>query len=321
MLEMIFFYFQSFLSGIIEFGIVYYAYKNNLPIPVLIGIGCAYQFGNIIRNFNIKKLGLMVNILVLISIFFIESLAFKLITLAFIISWNLQMTRDVFKSRSNTTLKRCFRILGFASIFFINYKLILFIFVFSIIMLLIKYDEIAIENQINLKISNSDLIMLTHQLHYFSYCYIVFVLLLDFNMPKILAILIFVLGWITYTSTQKILNSNMNINNAIIAHFLLALTLILLGIFHNSSFWASVFWIITGFFGGTVYILKNYLNVNCYISNSHINYIEDLGHIIGALISLIVYYFTNSLIYPILIAAFFAVATSLQLLWRGGKYE
>lgn len=75
MLEMIFFYFQSFLSGIIEFGIVYYAYKNNLPIPVLIAVGCAYQFGNIIRNFNVKKLGLIVNILVLISVFFHRKLS------------------------------------------------------------------------------------------------------------------------------------------------------------------------------------------------------------------------------------------------------
>lgn len=41
----------------------------------------------------------------------------------------------------------------------------------------------------------------------------------------------------------------------------------------------------------------------------------------GALISLIIYYFTNSLIYPILIAAFFAIATSLQLLLKGRKYE
>lgn len=321
MVNMLLFYFQSFLSGIIEFGIIYYAFKNNLPIPTLIGIGCAYQLGNIIRNFNVKKVCLIVNILVLISIFLIDDLTLKLLIMAFVISWNLQMTRDVFKSKSNTALKRSFRILGFAGIVFIDYKLILFIFIFSILMFLIKYDEIIIKNQNDLKLCQNDFIMLTHQLHYFSYCYIIFVLLLTFDIPKMLSIFIFVLGWITYTSTQKLLNNKVDIQYAIVAHFILALVLVLLAIFYNNPIGASLLWILTGFFGGTVYILKNYLSVKCNISSHHINYIEDLGHIIGAVSSLIILYFTNSLIYPILIAAFFAVITSIQMLGKGGKHE
>ncbi len=314
MINMMLFYFQSFLSGIIEFGIIYYAYKNNLPISSLIGIGCAYQLGNIIRNFNIKKIGVIANIIGLIFAFFIENLAIKLIIISFVTSWNLQMTRDVFKNQSNTTLKRCFRILGFACIIFLDYKLILFIYIFSIVMFLIKYDEIIIKNPDNLKLSKADFIMLTHQLHYFSYCYIVFILLLDFNIIEKFSIMIFVSGWITYTSTKKILNCSMDISKAIIAHFLLAITLLLLGIFHENSIWTSLLWIITGFFGGTVYILKNYLKVNCNISKDHIDYVEDIGHAMGVLISLIIFYVTNSLIYPIFMAAIFAVITSLQLL-------
>lgn len=313
MLNSVLFYFQSILSGLIEFGIIYFGYTYGINPSGLILIGVSYQLGNLLRNYKIKKLSLIMNLFTLFILIFAKSILIKLLLLSLSISVNLQLVRDVFKAESNTLLKRSCRIIGFALIPTLNYKIIIVVWIVSLIIYLYKFDQIAFNNQGIIKITLLDKVMLFHQLHYFSYCYIIFYLIISMNIKSYLTIVIFVMGWVSYTITQKLLKNTKSIKYAQIAHLLLSITLFILSVLVDNIVLMPILWIITGFFGGTVYILKYYLLQLHDMENTRINYIEDIGHFFGALLSYFIILIFNNYSLPIILAGIFAILTVISI--------
>lgn len=170
----------------------------------IILLGVAYQAGNLVRNFQLKRTLILLDLLIMPLIIVSKCNIYMLALLTFTISWNLQLTRDVIKAQASTLFKRLCRIVGFAIVPLINYSVLIFILFFSICVYFLKYRQIEFHKIDNIIISKSDFIMLFHQLHYFIYCYVMLFLICNIDIPQIFSVVIFVSGWISYTFTQKI---------------------------------------------------------------------------------------------------------------------
>lgn len=263
--------FLSLLSGYLEIGIFVFANSQNYVIQQWIGMGIAYQLGNVIK-IDTKNIGRYVLLLVCTLLqLFLESYLSILVAI-FILSSLTQSARTSTVGDTTTYLKRVFRIIGFLlAIWFNFWIIIIFLFLFYIF---------SKPKPVNLLPRS---IMLFHQLHYFTYCYVLIYILLTSHY-QIIAIIVYVLGWVTYINSNIILNRFYDERVIVICHFILAIILYAMSL--SDGFLFVILWIITGILGGSVYAIKN-----IYKSEKLEKYMEqdeNIGHVIGVIIAIVI---------------------------------
>jgi len=139
--------------------------------------------------------------------------------------------------------------------------------------------------------------MVFHQIHYFSYCYVVpylfFIMLKNYGYSDLdaglLDALSIVISWMIYLSPQEILTKlikKINYFNVFLAgHCLLALIM-------TAMFWTCymkmyipfvILWCLTGFGGGTVFCIQH---ISSEYEKVDMKFSEDLGHVLGTIVSI-----------------------------------
>jgi hypothetical protein len=282
----------SALTGVIEVGSILYAIKQYFSTTQVLLIVFAYQIGCFFpTNITLKKTSFIIlgslSLALAILCFFIPSFWFLALTVL-LISPCLQMARSLYKGFIGTGKKRIFRILGFAvSPLFSP----VFLSVIAIVILyIIASSKKKGAAKISMKnISFPNLIMIMHQMHYYSYAYIILIITnrLD-NYNGFLTALVFVLGWITYTSAQYIFRGKHYFAYLVCGHIFLVFLLFTM-VLCNSNITKIILWIFTGFGGGTVFCIKEVLKQQGQYDNHELETSENYGHILGVFASICMY--------------------------------
>lgn len=310
----------SFISGFIELGVIFLAIDYSMSILQIIGVGLAYQIGNIIPNpIRINKLYAIMSSIISICIL-CGSLLYGIRYILFFISIicmssNVQLIRCVVKENISTTLKRSFRIAGFFISILISIELMIIVNI--IILIIICRSTIENKKIIILKprIKKMSIIMIIHQIHYFSYSYFLIILLRNIMLEcTLMSISItFILGWISYISISHFLRKDKYKIYFILGHTFLAIILLLMSYTYNSNE-LIVLWVMTGLGGGTVFCVKKVdLLTKDKLNNDDLVFAENIGHILGVVVGMLAYALTNSIRIPIVVAAICAFSAMLLM--------
>lgn len=130
-------------------------------------------------------------------------------------------------------------------------------------------------------------IMLVHQMHYFSYCYALPVLLAHSEVGGLpLLGFWFALGWITYLAAEALWNRFPPLPAFLAGHISLTVILASMTWFGSIPWLVVALWILSGLGGGTVYCLK-ILRRRLDHSADDIERAEDAGHLLGVACALL----------------------------------
>lgn len=194
-----------------------------------------------------------------------------------------------------------------------DHYLLLLVFVFTIPLLLVYFNwnikqlRITTENTLTeISFSKSvNWIHFFHHLHYFLFCYI-FWHFLELKNPIAYGPL-FILGWIGYYIMEKIFTMKgkvFRIHTIGIGHFFSGVTILLM-LFSNYDYQIFFLWFITGFGGGTIYMLNNLKD------KKELQYFEDWSHVLGCGLAALIIYFTSNPTLCIVFAVVAAFTTSV----------
>lgn len=310
----ILFFIFSFISGFVELGGVFYGINNQFTVVQIASIGLAYQLGNLVpvpikinRNF---AMGISTLSVILLSyyVFFHENYILLFISVI-CLGMAIQSLRAEKKANVSTTVKRFFRILGFILAPYFNIEFALAVSVFIILTLIFerKTDSEAIRVS-RYRVRPLNWIMIVHQMHYFGYVYFILVILYNYGSSLRLIVygLLFALGWLTYVSVPHILRGKQYPVYFIIGHSFLATVLLLLAC-SGSMITLIILWMLTGFGGGTVFCIEKINKRDNICSKDELTFSENVGHILGALIGIIIYAITGELTAPIIYSASCAI--------------
>lgn len=308
------FFLLSSLTGVIEVGTVLYAINQGYSVVQVLMLVLAYQIGCFFpTNVMLKKPVLIIFgcIAFALAVFcsYIPSLWLLVFAVLFI-SPCLQMARSIQKSSVSTGAKRAFRILGFAvSPLF---SPILLSAMALIIVVITVFNKKPDKNELNFRsVPLPNFIMIVHQMHYFSYAYIVLIIANTFDKYNgFLTALIFVLGWVTYTSAQYIFRGKRYFTYLVCGHIFLVLVLFTMAIC-SSEIVKVVLWILTGFGGGTVFCIKEVLKQCGKYDKYALETSENYGHLLGVICSIATYSVFRSMDAPIVFASICAAITVL----------
>ncbi|MDL1944714.1 hypothetical protein FBQ99_20495 [Chloroflexi bacterium CFX2] len=285
--------FLSFLASLIELGPVILLLVTKNSILSALFVGLCYQLGNIIPGVVRLPRKLLVITIIVGCLFSVVSshspFAFYIsVTLA---SIGLQSLRRAISSKGDlmvtTFTKRLSRIAGFAVSGMFSYWMISIILLILIIVSLIVTQDSHAKPKLPLPTPLA-LIMIIHQSHYFSYAYILpALLLLHLHVPATLVGVYFIVGWLSYISTERIVHSKKYIHILIAGHILVAFSLTLLGFFYWSLPLVIFSWFFSGLGGGTVYCITIINRQLVLKSHTEIEFWEDVGHVTGVGLSII----------------------------------
>jgi len=308
----------SSITGFIELGSIIYSIRIGLSINQILLIALAYQLGcffptniQISKTFTILTSIISIFLFIYISFFKFDYLVFWIAT--FFISANLQILRSFQKATISTGLKRIFRIIGFSlSPFYFLPIIGLFCILLSLSLI---FNNNSLQNKINFyKLRIQEIIMVSHQMHYFSYSYfVIIIIMLVGNYNAFYASISFVLGWITYTLVSYILKKEKFLLYFIGGHVFLMLVLLAMSQIDYVSV-KILLWVITGFGGGTVFCIEKLLNSNNDLKKEPLEFSENIGHVLGLALGIVIYNITknyNSVILSSSILAFFTVVLML----------
>lgn len=155
--------------------------------------------------------------------------------------------------------------------------------------------------------------MVTHQAHYFSYNYVMLIVVMQRYQNALIAVLWFAANWIPYTITEPLVQKlkwNMWYLIAISAH--LFNSAVLLGMFlflEKNIVVALCLWVLTGFGGGNVFCIRRALRVRIEYDKDVWNFSEQVGHILGCAVSIAIIYMGMAPKYTLLAAVAFALIT------------
>jgi hypothetical protein len=308
-LERYIFLLLCILAGAIEIGIIVFGIKGNLPVIAIISLGLAYQLGNLFPNpIQLGKhlLGGISILSILLSIAYIVTGAYYLIFFTVILlAIEIQTCRSKGKKEISTTQKRLFRVIGFILSSFLtsNTILAMSIMLFLIVTIFIKTNTAARSSLAKPKIKLVSFIMAAHQIHYFSYTYFLFIIASRVYkyQHSYTIILLFMLGWITYISVAHILRGEHYYRYFFAGHCFLALCLLFILKLHES--WTlAIPWVLTGFGGGTVFCIEKIAIEIGNIDKNSLVFSENIGHVLGVLIGLLLYKTTNSQDAPLIVS-------------------
>jgi hypothetical protein len=325
-----FFLFLSLISGLIELGCILFGIHLNLSVMEVIGLGLAYQIGNLVPNpFKLNKTATSIASL-LSTLCFVVSLFSELYWLLFagfaLMAAVIQSLRTSYKQKVHTALKRSSRIVGFFLSPLVN---IPFALAVSVILVLgaffSKYKNQSFEF-VKPKLRYIHLIMLMQQMHYFCYCYFIVIMLFnlkfiqDLAIPPLVSVSIcFALSWVTYTWIPLLLKKDTYVKYYIVTHLYLLAVLLLMGLYPESVLLA-VLWILTGFGGGTGYCIEKIDLLDSTANPDDMIFIGNIGHILGVAAGMITYTIFKTPSSTIFLGAIFTVLATAMIAHYNFKY-
>lgn len=321
----IFFVILNFMSSFFELGSLILLLKRGESLNSLLIIGLSYQLGNLIASsikFTRNSILLLIffALLVTINLPWFPNLIYPSIGLAsLIIQESRRYVTSANTKKNSTLLKRSIRIIGFIVAGFVTEVAIIMALLCTICIvsfLVIKDKEVWSKHlYINWPKSNSlSFIMVIHQTHYFSYAYLIpFVIVKFLNIPIKLVGLAFIVGWISYITSETILRRFNLYKIFIFGHFLVFISLLVMSLsIHIPTVFLGA-WFFSGFGGGTVFCLTR-LNEQSY-NKVDMHFGEDIGHVLGVLFTLLIItaFSDISINYLFHISSLIALSTALAM--------
>lgn len=325
-----FFLFLSLISGLIELGCILLGIHLKLSVMEVIGLGLAYQVGNLVPNpFKLNKTATTIVSLLSTSCFAVTLFTdqYWLLFAGFaLIAAVVQSLRTSYKQKVHTALKRSSRIVGFFLSPLVNVPFILAISVILILgAVFSKYKNQSLEF-VKPKLRYIHFIMLMQQMHYFCYCYFIAIMIFnlkfiqDLALPPLVSISIcFALSWVTYTWIPLLLKKDTYVKYYIVSHIYLLAVLLLMALYPESVL-LIVLWILTGFGGGTGYCIEKIDLLDSTANSDDMIFIGNLGHILGVAAGMITFTVFNTAYSTIFLGAIFTVLATVMIAHYNFKY-
>lgn len=317
-MEIFIFLLFSCLAGFIELGSLIFALQNSYTIYEVLLLALAFQVGYFFPNeIEIsKKLLIPLTFLCLclyLSTIFVSNNYIILLFATLLVSICIQTVRGKQKGNVSTALKRSSRILGFALSFMFTLPIVSILCCIVLFFIIISNNNFITRIHFE-KLKFHQLIMIAHQMHYFSYSYfILIILMLLGGYQGIFASCIFVLGWIPYTLIPIILRKNSYILYFIVGHVFLVLVLLIMSFTTNINL-RIFLWIITGFGGGTVFCIEKILKRYNDFNKAALTFSENIGHVLGIASGIGIYLIFKSTNIVIISASIFAAITVVLMI-------
>jgi hypothetical protein len=323
----------AFSSSLIELGPVILAIKAGNGLLTVLLVGLAYQAGNALARVVPRHSLVTASFAVcgvVGSLLYPITNPMALVWLA-CISIALQASRRAMHVRKlgdslSTIVKRAVRVSGF--VISAIFPLVLSVVVTALLCLIaalwiarVQPANIPARQKAWFPVQRLHVIMVLHQVHYFSYCYTIPYLLGQNGLSQPWAIgAAFGAGWITYLSAETLFGKCRLRPTFIAGHAFVAVTLAGLAASSTSLIWTVTLWCLTGFGGGTVYCLTRLSN-RLGLTTDGIEKSEDIGHIVGVAIAAASYglFAVPAAFMPAIAAAFAVVACWLMVTWRGAS--
>lgn len=289
----------SFISSLLELGSVLVLATFTNELFFLLCGALAYQAGNLfvrIVCFS-PKLRILFLALALIS-YILSSRQYGWIYLSiFFANSSLQALRrdlsEVNEKKVSTFNKRLVRIAGFLVAGLVTYYVLGIVLILVLVIGIGKYS-LGVDSFLKIVLPQFrhknvlSFIMVMHQSHYFSYAYLLLILLVNgLDVPQRLVGPIFIVGWLSYAAAEKIFNHFNLLRTFIIGHILVSISLAVLGYFYNSLPIVLIAWFASGFGGGTVFCLTRLNQMVGKELSVDMEIWEDSGHLLGTLIPIV----------------------------------
>lgn len=318
----------SFLSGLLELGVVVYAFRQNMPLVAIPLLGLAYQAGALFRRpFELSARHYAVAALSGLALALVVGhYIVGLILSVFFLSIALQGIRDLAlkNTEAGTFIKRVSRVAGFIFSGFFDPSLLVVVASVILATLFFGWKTLAgmrpTRDRDNWHPGPLGLTMLVHQSHYFTYaCFIPFLFLRVHSVQLSFIGIIFSIGWISYSVAPFVFAKQPRLKVFSFGHVLAFFTLVTIFCFSQNLGLVILAWFLSGFGGGTVFCLRE-LASKVLEDRPDLDLWENLGHVLGLVVSLLVISISANPIYVFLIAAIIALLTAILLpltVWRG----
>lgn len=288
----------SFMSSFLELGPIILLITNQANLQSVLFMGFCYQIGNLAASsIPLKRTHVIFTLgcAVIASLLFTIQTPGLLYLSVGLTSLALQKTRRYVVAinphkATSTLLKRSVRVVGFLLSAFISgasFRAAI-ILVFGIaVFVAVRYKESWLAHpQLHSPKRNIFAgIMVIHQSHYFSYAYLIPVLMLStLNIPVMLSGLAFITGWLSYISSEALFGKFNLRKTFIMGHLVVFVSLVAIGLFASIMWVVLLAWFISGIGGGTVFCLTRMNRQSEY--KVDMEFWEDIGHVLGVLLTL-----------------------------------
>jgi len=312
----------SFLSGILELGMILLVINERIPLYYIPILGLAYQIGPLFKNPILlpSKFYLLAIVITLILSILPNKLTGSFFISILLLSVGLQGMRELALDGQevSTFKKRLSRICGFIGAPLFICHLITIVSVCALLTTLLiqrriwEYGALCFNN--NLKPDALSFVMVIHQSHYFSYAYFIpylFILLLGVNL--VYAGLVFAIGWISYSAANVIFGKKHPKISLFLGHLLASTMLASIFYYSNHLEISLLAWFMCGFGGGTVYCIRALQRGMR--SSSDLELWENIGHNMGLFISLIGVFLLREFTFTFVFGSILAATTALLALF------
>lgn len=313
----------SFLAGFVELGAVLLVVRQGYPLYYVALAGLAYQLGALFREPIALASWQYYLVLLLSGILaaFAAQLPVLLCVAVFLFSIGLQGARGLVSEHQSvsTALKRLSRVAGFAcSGLLFPWVLTVMGGVVLLVVFVLSRDLKSSRKAVlrkGMQLSPLSLVMLIHQSHYFCYSYIIpLMFVMRYQVSPAVAGLVFCVGWVSYILSQPLFGDKNLVLTFAGGHVFASITLVAMFLFSSRSFLILILlWFLTGFGGGTVYCLRK-LKEKSVSDKSDLDSWENIGHVLGVLICLLVLLISGTPQLAFAVAAFIAAVTCVLFL-------
>ena len=324
------YYITCLMSGIVELGSVFWGISHGYSVTMIIGIALAYQMGNILRFAVTPKIAKFESIIAGIVLLLSVGLPFlptnsaihygATFVMFMLFSTVLQNIRSSVQGNIPRWQKRSSRVVGFvlsAIVYVVSTESMITL---SLLLLLfsLKTDNYSYGNWLSnwSKGMCGDRVcwsMVTHQAHYFTYNYILLIMVMNTFKNPLIATLCFALNWIPYTITEPLIQKlrwKKWKELSIFAHIFNTMVLtVMYFVVTNNIYYTVALWVLTGFGGGNVFCIKKALSDKVKYDKNAWSLSEQIGHIVGVTSALVIALVCNELRVSMIIAALYALLT------------
>lgn len=303
-------------TGLVEVGLPLLSLTLGAGLVQVTIVGLAYQLGAPIARSRLCSVPAVVAASILGAVALIAVLSSfsseLLIAAAFLLAFVLQAGRQSFGRSvvASTFVKRGFRIAGFvlAGVAPIRLMIVLSISLCALASLTVYGSTSAVAWAPDDTPAASRVYMAIHQAHYFVYAYVIVWVLYDQFGGAAAVGSAFAVSWAIYASTPLILRRFDPLRCVVVGHAFAAVMLLGLSMADSSGAVVGL-WFFTGLGGGTVFGLR-YICELAQDSNDTIDYWEDVGHVFGAILSVVVVVALGSYQAVFIVAALLAIFVS-----------
>lgn len=280
------------VASLLELGPIAALLYQGHDITAVLLAGLAYQVGNAAPRPLQHPLALGVIALAAALVLYLASPASaSWLTAIAALSWTLQAVRRNVAAQSAptpTAHKRVARVAGFILATLAPMAVWLALTLAGLALALTRMRKgAAAEADVGTKAwTHLEWTMVAHQTHYFSYAYAIPVLIADPLLGGVGAAgFWFACGWVSYLSAETLWRRFPLRTVFVTGHLCLAAILALLTLTSGAPVLSVVFWILSGFGGGTVYCLTQLQKNNCG-APGQLERAEDVGHLFGVALAL-----------------------------------